>query len=54
MRLEVITIVGDETAGGYFLKGIFYRHIVKYTWMTLYLLRTCLKTSGGGGKRAGV
>ena len=30
MRLEVITIVGDETAGGYFLNGIFYIHIVKY------------------------
>ena len=54
MRLEIIIIVGDETAGGYFLKGIFLRHILKYTWMTLYLLKTCLKNSLGGGKWAEV
>ena len=54
MRLEIIVTVGDDTAGGYFLKGIFQRYILKYTWMTSYLLRTCFKNSVGGGKWAGV
>ena len=53
MRLEIIIIVGDETAGGYFLKGIFLRHILKSTWMTLYLLKTCFKNSVGGASGQG-